>query len=271
LQALTYPQIGKIIYSSARLNPQKAISDIKSFVAQGANVIVGFPDFGNAELPAVREATAKHIPLLTYASGIIGTPGKDYTGYVGEDLCTMGKTFAAVVNSKVKSGAVALLGGTPGNPLSAGWQACEKAALNPKLTFAGAAATNWTREGSLSAMSGFLSKYPNLAAVSYEYADGFRGALTAYQNAKKPGDLVATVQPEETGLFCEWKKINNPKFLLYHSYGRNFQSRVALTAGMMQLAGAKVPAKTIMPFVLRPTKASDCVTSIPDQASPSNL
>jgi ribose transport system substrate-binding protein len=271
LQALTYPQIGKIIYSSARLDAQKSISDIRSLVAQKANVIIGFPDFGNAVLPAVKEATARGIPFITYASGIIGTPGKDYLGYVGEDLCSVGKKFASIINGKVSSGAVAFLGGTPGNPLSAGWQACEKPALASNLTFAGDAATNWTREGSQQAMSGFLSKYPDLAAVSYEYADGFLGALTAYENAHKPVNLVATIQTDETGLFCEWKKINNPNFKLYHGYGRNFQSRVALTAGMMKLAGAKVPAQSIMPFLMRPTTANDCNTTIPSQASISSL
>jgi len=271
LQALTYPQIGKIMYTSARLDAQKSISDIRSMVAQKVNVIVGFPDFGNAILPAVKEATARGIPFITYASGIIGTPGKDYLGYVGEDLCQMGNKFASIINSQVKSGAVALLGGTPGNPLSAGWQACEKDALDPGLTYAGDASTNWTREGSLQAMSGFLSKYPDLKAVSYEYADGFLGGLTAYENAHKPVNLVATIQTDETGLFCEWKKINNPNFKLYHSYGRNFQSRVALTAGIMSLAGAKIPAKSIMPFTMRPTTAKDCVTSIPPEASISTL
>ena len=94
---------------------------------------------------------------------------------------------------------------------------------------------------------GTLSKYPDLAGISYEYADGFLGALTAYQNANKAPNVVATIQTDETGLFCEWKKLNNPNFKLYHGYGRNFQSRVALTVAMMKLKGATIPAKMNMP------------------------
>ena len=44
LQALTYPQIGKIIYTDANLNTQKAISDVRSMIAQGVNAIVSYPD-----------------------------------------------------------------------------------------------------------------------------------------------------------------------------------------------------------------------------------
>ena len=109
------------------------------------------------------------------------------------------------------------------------------------------------------------------AGISYEYADGFLGALTAYQNANKAPNVVATIQTDETGLFCEWKKLNNPNFKLYHGYGRNFQSRVALTVAMMKLKGATIPAKMNMPFVFRKTTNADCVTSIPAEASPSNL
>ena len=271
LQALTYPAVGRIMYSSARLDAQKSISDIRSMIAQGADVIVGFPDFGNAVLPPIKEATAKGIPFIPYASGIVGEPGKDYPGVVGEDLCLVGKSFARVLNGQAKSGTVVFLGGTPGNPLTAGWQTCEKPALSSNLKFGGDASTYWTREGSLTAMAGYLSKYPDLVGVSYEYADGFLGALTAYQNANKPVNVVATIQTDETGLFCEWKKLNNPNFKLYHGYGRSWQSRVALTVAMMKLKGATIPAKMNMPFVLRKTTNADCVTTIPSEAPPSSL
>ena len=185
LQALTYPDVGKIMYSSARLDAQKSISDIRSMIAQGADVIVGFPDFGNGVLAPIKEATAKGIPFIPYASGIVGEPGMDYPGVVGEDLCLVGKSFARVLNGQAKTGTVVFLGGTPGNPLSAGWQTCEKPALATGLKFGGDAATYWTREGALTATAGYLSKYPDLAGISYEYADGFLGALTAYQNANK--------------------------------------------------------------------------------------
>ena len=53
LQALTYTDIGKIIYTDANLDTQKAISDIRSMIAQGVNVIVSYPDAGKALLPGL--------------------------------------------------------------------------------------------------------------------------------------------------------------------------------------------------------------------------
>ncbi len=111
LQALTYPQIGKIIYTCANLDTQKAISDFRSLISQGVNVIVGYADAGNALAAAVQDATKRGIPFSTYVGGIIGTPGKDYLNVIQQDLCGLGKQFAAIINKNV--------GGRQASPSSA--------------------------------------------------------------------------------------------------------------------------------------------------------
>ena len=271
LQALSYPEVGKIIYTSGQGNTQKSISDFRSLIAQKVDVIVGFPDAGAAMLPSYREATKKGIVVVPYTSTPGGTPGKDFASFVSEDLCLLGKNFASVLNSQVKNGKVVFLGGTPGNGLSKAWQACEKPALGSGLELVGTADTNWTRQGTLQAMSGFLSKYPDLKGISYEYADGFLGGVRAYQAGKKPLDLVLTLRTDEMGLFCEWKKINNPNFKIYYSNGGNFQSRLALTLGMMKQSGASVPANLIVPASMRQVTKSTCKPNIPGQTSASTL
>ena len=120
-------------------------------------------------------------------------------------------------------------------------------------------------------MSSFLSKYPDLKGISYEYADGFLGGVRAYQAGKKPLDLVLTLRTDEMGLFCEWKKINNPNFKIYYSNGGNFQSRLALTLGMMKQSGASVPANLIVPASMRQVTKSTCKPNIPGQTSASTL
>jgi ABC-type sugar transport system substrate-binding protein len=271
LQALTYPEIGKIIYTSGQGNTQKAISDFRSLIAQDVDVIVGFPDAGEAMLPSYREATKRGITVVPYTSTPGGTPGKDFASFVSEDLCLLGKNFASVLNTQVKSGKVVFLGGTPGNGLSKAWQACEKPALNKNIEVVGTADTNWTRQGTTQAMSGFLSKHPDLKGVSYEYADGFLGGVRAYEAAKKPIDLVLTLRTDEMGLFCQWKKINNPNFKIYYSNGGNFQSRLALTVGMMKLNGASVPATLVVPAAMRQVGKTTCNPNIPGQTSASTL
>ena len=57
LQALTYPEVGEIGYTDANLDTQKAISDVRAFAAQGYDVILSFPDAGEALVPAYRAAT----------------------------------------------------------------------------------------------------------------------------------------------------------------------------------------------------------------------
>lgn len=271
LQALTYPEIGKIVYTSAQGDTQKAISDFRSLIAQGVDVITTFPDAGEALLPTARQATAKGITVVPYIAGLGGTPGKDYLAYVAEDLCQLGKNFAGVFNTEVGSGKVAFLGGTPGNPLSKAWQDCEGPELADGIDVVATADTNWTREGTLSAVSGILSRHPDLKGISYEYADGFLGGLNAYESAGRPLDVVLTLRTDELGLFCEWKKLKHPGFKVFYSSGGGFDSRIALTAAMMQRAGAEVPDTIVVPAAMRQVDASTCDGSIPAQAPASTL
>src|SRR6185295_7295474 len=107
-------------------------------------------------------------------------------------------------NAKGDSVHVVELGGTPGNGLSAAWQKCseEKMAANSKMKLLGKADTNWTQEGSFKAMSGFLAQNPQIDAVLYEYADGFRGGVRAYEAANRKLDLILSLRTDEQGLFC---------------------------------------------------------------------
>ena len=179
LQALTYPEIGEIIYTSAQGDTQKAISDFRGLISQGVDVIVTFPDAGEALLPTAREATAQGIQVVPYIASLGGEAGTDYLTFVAEDLCQLGVNFADVLNTEVGSGKVAFLGGTPGNPLSEAWQSCEEPELAPELELVGTADTSWTQEGTLQAVSGLLAEHPDLAGISYEYADGFLGGIRA--------------------------------------------------------------------------------------------
>lgn len=272
VQALTYPQIGKIIYTDAQGDTQKAISDFRSLIAQNVNVIVTFADAGQALLPTVRQATARHILVVPYISGVGGAPGRDYLSFVAEDLCKLGKNFAGVLNQQLPSGGgVAFLGGTPGNPLSAAWQGCEAPALDSNITVVAKSDTMWTRQGTLQAVSAILSQHPGIKGISYEYADGFLGGLQAYRAAHQPVNITLTLRTDEQGLFCQWKQMNNPNFKIFYSSGGSFDSRIALTTAMMKLAGQSVPANVVVPAKMRQVTASSCNPAIPLEAPASTL
>lgn len=270
LQALTYPQIGKIVYTDANLDTQKAISDMRSMIAQGVNVIVSYPDAGKALLPVYRQATQRDIPVALWSNADIGKPGTDYLTFSGRNICDVGKEYAKILNENLPGGGqVAFLGGTPGNTQSPAWQKCERAALNPNLKVVATADTNWTRQGALQAMSGVLSKYPDIKGVSYDYGDAMVGVMRAFKAAGKPLDIVAQVLSDENPLLCAWKAEDNPNFKLWAQSALFTQGRVALTAGMMKKAGAPIPPELIFAPALKQVNASSCRTDIPANGSPS--
>ena len=273
VEALSYPNIAKIIYTSGRNDPTKSISDLRSLIAQKVNVIVVFADASTALLPTIKEATeAGSIVILHNGTYVGGEPGKDYLATVSENLCDLGTgMIKAVAESTAGKDSVSVveLGGTPGNGLSAGWQKCsdEEIAKHPNMTLLGKADTNWTQEGSFQAMSGFLAQNDSVDGVVYEYADGFRGGLRAWQEAGIEPNVVVALRTDEQGLFCDWEKVNDPDFKIFFASGHNFQSGIALTAGMMKLAGQDIPTVVDVPFKFRQVTKGMCNPELPLDAA----
>jgi ribose transport system substrate-binding protein len=273
LQALTYKSIGRIMYRSAHSNPNQALTDFRAVIAQGADVIVAYPDFGDAAIPVFKEATRKHIPVVTYAWGYVSGPGTNYTAVVGENVCKLGRAYAKVMNKYVKSGDIAFLGGFPGNPLSLGWQKCEKPALNKSIHVVANEPTNWDASKVQQVVSGILAAHPNIKGWSYEYGLGMaQGAFSAYKAAGKPFNAVLTLRTDDVGMGCAAKRLHNPNLKVFYYTAGNSQIRVALTAGMMKLKGAKIPPKIVFPIQLQSeAKRTECVKGYPQEASATSL
>ena len=273
LQALTYPQIGEIIYSSAHVDFNKAFADWKAAIAQGVDVIVTYPDFGDAMIPVMKEATDAGIPVSTYAWGYVSDPGKNYLTVVGEDTCVTGKTYAYVMNNQVKSGNIAFLGGFPGNPLSEGWQKCEAPALNPNIHVVAKEPTNWDPSKVQQVVAGILAKYPDIKGWSYEYGLGMgQGGYAAYKAAGKPFNTVLTLRTDDVGMGCLFDKLKNPKLQMYYTSSFNSHIRVAFTAAMMKLKGAKIPPTIVFPIEMQNQRVRDsCVKGYPQEASGTSL
>jgi ABC-type sugar transport system substrate-binding protein len=273
LQALTYPAVGKIIYSSAHLDFNKAFADWKAAIAQHVSLIVTYPDFGDAMIPVMKQATDAGIPVATYAWGYVSNPGTNYLTVVGEDTCALGKTYAYVMNNQVKSGNIAFLGGFPGNPLSAGWQNCERPALNPNIHVVATEPTNWDPSKVQQVVAGILAKYPDIKGWSYEYGLGMgQGGYAAYKAAGKPFNGVFTFRTDDVGMGCLFDQLKNPKMQMYYYTSGNTQIRVAFTAAMMKLQGAKIPPKIVFPIQLQNQRVRDsCVKGYPMEASATSL
>ena len=273
LQALTYPSIGKIIYRTAHSDLNQALADFRAMIAQHVSAIVTYPDYADAELPVFKEAKKAGIPVATYAWGYVTGPGVNYTTVVGENVCKTGRAWAKIMNPYVKSGDIAFMGGFPGNPLSAGWQKCERPALNKSIHVVATEPTNWDASKVQQVVAGILAAHPNIKGWSYEYGLGMaQGAFAAYKAAGKPFNAVLTLRTDDVGMGCAYRKLHNPNLKVWYETSGNSQIRVALTALMMKLKGAKIPPKIVFPIQLQnEAKRTECVKGYPTEASATSL
>jgi ABC-type sugar transport system substrate-binding protein len=277
LQALTYPEIGSIVSTAANFNqdPEVHANDVRFLIQSGVDFIVGYPDVGIALAGAVSEAEAAGIPYLSFSAGYVGlpgqegalVPGEDYTAVIGEDLCALGESFADVLNTGVGTGEVAMLGGTPGNALSLGWQQCATTALADGVDLVNPPAdensttgdTYWVNTMALDTVRGLLTTTPDIRGWAYEYSDGLYTALQAYDELGIPvQDLTVALRTDEQTLFCDWAERAEPTYNIWYSAGGNFQSRVAVTAAMLALQDADVPGEVVVPHVMRQVTEADC-------------
>jgi len=277
LQALTYPEIGTIVSTEALWDPDPAVpaNDIRFLIQRGVDFITGYPDVGVAMGDAIKEATAAGIPYIPWSAGWVGlpgqdgalVPGQDYLTVVGENLCALGDSMAEILNENVGEGKIGIMGGTPGNALSLGWQQCLVPALNDSIEpVSDPADTYWVNDIALQVVLGWLSTDPNIKGYTYEYSDGMNTALQAYDQLGIPVEnLTLAMRTDEQTLFCDWVERNEPTYNIWYSAGGNFQSRIAVTAAMMYLKGAEIPSQIDVPHVMRQVTADDCD---PNRATP---
>ena len=277
LQALTYPEIGTIVSTAADFNPDPAVpaNDIRFLIQRGVDFIVGYPDAGVAIADAIKEADDAGIPYVSFSAGWVGlpgqegalVPGEDYLTVVGEDLCALGQSFAQVLDDGVGTGKVALLGGTPGNALSLGWQQCAISGLSDGLDLVNPPAnsdsttgdTSWYPPAIPGVFQGLLTTDPDIKGYAYEYADGMYIGLQTYKDLGIPvKNLTLALRPDEQNLFCDWAERDEPTYNIWYSAGGNFQSRVGVTAAMMSLQGAEIPPEVVVPHVMRQVTPADC-------------
>lgn len=284
LQALTYPEIGKIVSTEGlwQLDPAVHQGQFDFLLQYPVDFIVGYPDFPDMVFEKIQAATDAGIPYVPFSGGWVGlpgvhdfalTPGDGYTAVVGEDLCALGESFADVLNTGVGDGEIGVLGGTTGNALTLGWQQCHIPAVQgtvvnpPTDANTTTGDTFWLNDVALQVVSAMLSTNPDIGGFSYEYADGLNTALQAYDDLgiPFPENLTLALRTDEQTLFCDWADRNVAGYKIFYSAGGNFQSRTAVTAAMMALQGADIPGEIVVPHVMREVTADDCD---PDRATP---
>jgi len=277
LQALTYDEIGTIVSTEANFDPDPTVAenDMRFLISRGVDFIVGYPDIGVGLKEEVLEAEAAGIPYIPFSAGYVGLPGsegalipgEDYTSVVGEDLCALGESFADILNTGVGAGKVALLGGSTGNALTLGWQQCIIPAFADGLDLVNAPPDENTTAGDTfwydpaipDVFRSLLTPDPDIKGWAYEYSDGMNIGLGVYEELGVPVEnLTVALRTDEQSLFCDWAERAEPTYNIWYSAGGNFQSRVGVTAAMMNIAGAPIPGEIVVPHVMRQVTAADC-------------
>ena len=245
LQALTYPEIGQIGYTDANLDTQKAISDVRSFAAQDYDVILSYPDAGEALVPAYRAATEQGAQVVTWSSGKVGEPGTDYLTYSGSDICAVANAWG----DAVRQGAArrrpdrphrsALRATRPiRSKRSASRRRCPDNIEHRRQARARRGAVRRTsRRPRRSSPS-----HPDIDGIVGSYGDAFVGAMRAFDAAGISMDgLVTMHQSDDNPFLCAWKDAGGVMDS-YTYVALLVEGRTGMTAAMMKIAGYDVPA-----------------------------
>jgi ribose transport system substrate-binding protein len=272
LQALTYPEIGQIGYTDANLDTQKAISDVRSFAAQDYDVILSFPDAGEALVPAYKAATDQGAQVVTWSSGKVGTPGTDYLTYSGSDICSLGNAWGVQFGKSLPDGGkIAIILGAPGNPIDPEHERCLEETLPDNIEIVARQGTQWSRDAYLEATSAILAEHPDLDGIVGSYGDAFVGAIRAFEAAGIPMDgLVTMHQSDDNPFLCAWKDAGGVTDS-YTFVALLLEGRAGLTAAMMKIAGYDVPPQIIFGVELKKVTMESCRSDIPPDGSPSSL
>ena len=237
LQAMTYPEIGKIIFTDANADLPTFLSNIRSLSSQGATAIVSYNDFGAAALPAFKAAQAAGAKISTYVGPTPDAPADSLSNQVTGDVCAMGEEMGKVATEDLGlTGELAILNGTPGNPQGAAWNECLIDTLPEGTTIGQSVDTDWTLAGAFDAGSALVSSGKEFGAIFYDYADPIPQVVEAYAKAgaKIPAIITWT---SNNGMAKVWEeRLGTPdEFALYHTSALTWESRASLTAVMTQL------------------------------------
>jgi ribose transport system substrate-binding protein len=246
--------VTRFIYSNANGDQQKASSDINSMVAQGTNVLVLLPDFGAAQVPAMRNATKAGVAVVPYLAQVPGTPGRDYVANVTEDTHQIGAMWADWFGANVKKGNVVFMGGTAGSTSSQNFMDGFKAGLKKypdlKLLSEQFIVTNWNPVDAQKAAAGLIAQYQHVDAIATDFGVTALSAAKAFDQAHLRVPAIATIASNNE-LNCRYlsARKNGSGFPYYSVDGSTSMVRFAARRAVAAYQGTQDPEPLlVLPF-----------------------
>ncbi|GAA1706622.1 hypothetical protein GCM10009745_63100 [Kribbella yunnanensis] len=253
-EAAKCKNVTEVRYANANGDQQKAISDINGFAAQGVDVIVVFPDFGAAMIPAMRSAMKSGATVIDYFVDLGGVAGQDYTNQVVQDSVGVGRNWADWYGTHLKNGNVTMLGGPPGAKSSqAFWTGfTEQLKKYPgiQLVTNDYVATSWSAVEAQKAVAGLIAKNPKIDGIASDYGVTASAAVKAFQAAGRPVPAIANIASNNE-IDCAWNDLNakGSGFPFYSAEKTTTLVRNAFRRGMADFQGIelKEPARVAIP------------------------
>lgn len=176
------------LYSDAGGDQQKYSGDINSFVSQGINIILAFPDFGDAAIPAYRKAHRDGVTVVPYFAQLSGEVGRDYAANPYQDQRAVGNMWADWIKGAAEGETnIVFLGGVPGAPSSAEFLAGIKEGIedspNINLLEDDYVVTNWNAADAQKAVAGLIARYDDIDVVVTDYGVVTLAAVKAFEQA----------------------------------------------------------------------------------------
>jgi ribose transport system substrate-binding protein len=245
-EASKCPNITDVLYADGAGDPAKTNSDMNSLVAQGVNVMIVFPDFGEAMIPAMRAAVQAGVVVVPYNATLKGTPGVDFTANEYQNFTKAAEKWAKWLDANMKKGTVLYFSGPAGNSFSQAFNNGIKEVFarypNLKLLQDQWVPTNWNPADAQKAAVGVIAQYGKVDAILSDNGPVTLAVVRAFEQANLPLPYLANLASnnEINCAYLETKKSGKPWNYMTLD-GTISQVRFALRRGLAAFQGTKDP------------------------------
>ncbi|MFJ8914435.1 ABC transporter substrate-binding protein [Amycolatopsis sp. NPDC102389] len=193
---------GKLLVTNAQSDLNKQVSDIKSLLDRGAQLLIVAPLNSDGLQPALDAAKAKKVPVITIDRKVTSQPCADYLTFIGSNFVEQGKRAAQeMVKATGGTGKVAILLGASGNNVTTdrtkGFK--DEIAATTGIQIVAEQTGEFDRSKGQAVMEQLIQSNPEITAVYAENDEMGIGAVTALKAAgKTPGKDVKIVSIDGT-------------------------------------------------------------------------
>jgi len=188
-----------LMFSDAQQRQENQIRALRSFIAQGVDVIVFSPVVGTGWEPVLREAQAAGIPVILSDREVTVSDESLYIALIGVDSVEDGRRAARwLVEETGGSALIAELVGTPGSSpaIDRGSGFRQVIGGHPDMQVIKSQSGDFTRARGREVMEAFLQspEGPQITALFAHNDDMALGAIQAIEEAgRKPGEDILIV------------------------------------------------------------------------------